>query len=368
MQLGFLKFEEQFMERLWGGTQLTRVFGKFVPPHRAVGESWLISDHVLCQSKVCEGPYVGTPLHAFLENDSFSLLGSNAHPTKQGRFPLLLKLIDAGEDLSVQVHPDDEQAVRLGEMDCGKTEMWYVLAQEGNCRIIAGLKPGVTKELLQASLENGCVENLMVHFPVQGGEAFFIPAGTIHAIGKGALIAEIQQNSDITYRLYDYNRLDSYGNPRELHVEKALPLINFEATHVSNPVIPLRYVYHDTQREVLAACRYFAAEKVTLKDSKATYSKTDSFRILLAVEGTVTLESEDQLCLLKPGEAVLVPASIPKWSVKGFGTFLEYYVPDLLQNIIFPLRNLGFSDDEIIALGGPPARNDLLVALKREKK
>ncbi len=363
MEPGFLKFEECFMERIWGGAQLRRVLGKAVPKGKTIGESWLIADHAAHTSVVCEGPYAGRTLHQLLEKDRKGLLGVNAAPTKDSRFPLLLKLIDAGQDLSVQVHPDDELAHQLGEQDMGKTEMWHVLETEGECRIMLGLRRGVTREALEQCLRDGSdVIGLMEQFPVRGGESFHVPSGTVHAIGGGVLLAEIQQNSNVTYRLFDYNRRDADGKRRELHLEKGLQAIRFQEALV-RPSTALRVVESGATREFLAACRYFAAEKVWPGGRRVYVGPADSFHILLSLEAPLLLESDTGACRLQRGEAALAPAAMPAWQVAGQGAYLEYYVPDLKRDVIEALRRHGYADDRILQLGGVAGRNDLSVAL-----
>ena len=193
------------MERIWGGDQMRRMLNKAVPSGKTIGESWMISDHAAHISVVSEGPLAGRTLHQLLERDSMALLGVNAAPTRDGQFPLLLKLIDAGQDLSVQVHPDDELAYQLGEQDMGKTEMWHVLETEGQCRIMLGLRRDVTREALEQCLrDGGDVIGLMGQLPVRGGESFHVPSGTVHAIGGGVLQPAI--NSLITKRVADNER------------------------------------------------------------------------------------------------------------------------------------------------------------------
>ena len=294
-----------------------------------------------------------------METDAPGLLGANASPTAEGRFPLLLKLIDAAKDLSVQVHPDDEQAQRFGERDSGKTEMWHILGAEGSCEIALGFRPGVTRDRLEACLrEGGDAADLLARFRVQGGESIFVRAGMAHAIGGGALLAEIQQNSDITYRLFDYNRTDASGNPRELHLEKGLAVTRLGEV-CGGSVSPLSFRRGDVQRDLLTACRYFAAEKV-LVDGMCGYDGPGrSFHILLSLDQTLRVEGDADPCELKRGEAVLVPASMQAWRVSGTGAFLDYYVPDLWEEVITPLRREGYTDAAILALGGPAAGSDL---------
>ena len=352
------------MERIWGGTQLRRMLGKPVPADRVIGESWMVADHPACESIIVAGAYAGRTLRHVMEMDAPGLLGANAVTTAEGRFPLLLKLIDAAEDLSVQVHPDDEQARRLGERDTGKTEMWHILGAEGSCEIALGFLSGVTREMLEACLrEGGDAAGLLRRFKVQGGESLFVRAGMAHAIGRGALLAEIQQNSNITYRLFDYNRTDATGKPRELHLEKGLAVARLG--EVSNGWIsPLSFHRGDIPRELLSACRYFAAERVQLHGSCNYSDPGRSFHILFCLRGTMKLEGGEDACEVKWGEAVLVPASMPAWRVSGTGAFLDYYVPDLLEDIILPLRREGYTDMEILALGGDDADSDLEETLR----
>lgn len=359
MEPGFLKFEECFMERIWGGDQLRRVLGKAVPDGKIIGESWMIADHSEHTSVVKEGPFSGCTLHQLMEKDRIGLLGANAATTGDGRFPLLLKLIDAAEDLSIQVHPDDKLAERLGEPDSGKTEMWHVLGTEGDSRILLGLQAGVTREVLEKCLlEGGDVAGFMHSFPVRGGESFFVAAGTAHAIGGGALLAEIQQNSNITYRLYDYNRRDKNGNLRELHVDKGLSALRFEDEEEC-PAEPLCLETSGALREFLAACRYFAAEKVFPGGGRLYADRGKSFHILLSLEEIITLEGNGGICSLPRGEAALVPASMPDWQVMGQGAYLDYYVPNLYEDIIVPLRQHGYAGHRIAQLGGNSRENDL---------
>jgi len=363
----FLKFEEQYMERIWGGTQLRRVLGKPVPTDRVIGESWMIADHPACESVVAEGPCAGRTLRQVMELDAPGLLGANASPTAGGRFPLLLKIIDAAEDLSVQVHPDDEQARTLGERDSGKTEMWHILGAEGSCEIALGFRPGITRDALEACLrEGGDAAGLLARFPVRGGESIFVRAGMAHAIGAGALLAEIQQNSDITYRLFDYNRTDASGSPRELHLEKGLAVTRLTEAP-GDFVSPLSFRRGDVQRELLTACRYFAAEKVLL-DGPCDYSDPGrSFHILFCVDGALKLEGCEDACEVTRGEVALAPAAMSAWHVSGAGAFLDYYVPDLWEDVILPLRREGYSDAEILALGGPASGSDLEEVLQAHR-
>ncbi|MCX5758176.1 MAG: class I mannose-6-phosphate isomerase [Candidatus Hydrogenedentes bacterium] len=259
MELGILRFEEGYFPRIWGGRKLEVLFGKPLPPEQAVGEAWLVADHAVHESVVAEGPHRGRTLHDLVNKHPQALLGRLAPVTPFGRFPLLLKLLDARDVLSVQVHPDDACAKRLGESDVGKTEMWCVLDAESGSELICGLDPGLAPDAFAAAVRDGSIARHMCRYPVHAGSALFVPAGVVHALGAGVVLAEIQQNSDLTYRLYDWERTDADGAPRPLHVEKAMAAMHFGQEH-SGPVRPLVYEVDGVRHTMLAACRYFAAE------------------------------------------------------------------------------------------------------------
>ncbi len=356
---GVLRFHEGYFTRIWGGTKLSGRLGKPVPPGGPpIGEAWLVSDHTEHESVVADGPHQGRTLRALLEEDAAAVLGRRAALTPHGRFPLLLKLIDAGDALSVQVHPDDATAAALKEPDVGKTEMWHVLDADPGAELICGLEPGLRREAFAAAISDGSLEDALIRCAAPAGASVFVPAGTVHAIGGGLLLAEIQQNSNITYRLYDWGRLDDQGKPRELHVEKALEATTFGQGH-SGLNTPLRCERDGVCCEVLAACRYFAAEAVTLRGSYQRVTGGDSFHILLGRTGALTVGWEGQQTTLGAGEALLAPGGLDRFEVRGEGAFLDYYVPGLFEDIVRPLREAGHSGAAIAALGGPPAGSDL---------
>jgi mannose-6-phosphate isomerase len=332
MQFGILKFQEVYMERIWGGTKLQQVLGRIIPTGAPVGEAWLIADHPSCESVVAEGAFQGKTLRDLMETNEADILGTVAKPTPGGRFPLLLKLIDAGDVLSVQVHPDDAQAAALNEPDAGKTEMWHVLDADPESTLLSGLCEGVTRESFEAALAKGETAALLHSFPVARGDSVFVAAGDVHAIGAGILLAEIQQNSDITYRLFDWNRVDSNGNPRELHTEKALAVMNFNSGP-GERVKPKTYTENGVPHELLAACPYFAAERLLLNEPAEFDTAGKSFHIVQALENAVTVGSENSNCNLSPGEAALIPACTGNWCIEGGSPVLHYYVPDIQDGI-----------------------------------
>ena len=352
--LGLLTFQEHYLERIWGGQKLRECFGKDIPAGLPIGEAWLISDHPSAESIVSSGPHQGKTLHQLVAENPPAILGSRAALTIHGRFPLLLKLLDAKGVLSVQVHPDDETAERLGEPDVGKTEMWHVLQADPDSRLICGLLPEVTPARLAEAVSSNTLEDLMISFPVQAGSSVFVPAGIVHAIGAGILLAEIQQNSDLTYRLYDWGRIQEDGTPRELHVGKSLESIHFGSLH-AGLASPLTHQRGGAQCTVLAACDYFAAELLQLPE--APFERTtrgESFHILLGKSRPLKITTDSAQHTLTPGNAMLIPGEESAFTIQGPGELLDFYIPDTLKDIVTPLRAAGHTDQDISRVMGRP--------------
>jgi mannose-6-phosphate isomerase len=356
--LGLLSFTEGYFEKIWGGQKLASLFGMPIPAGKRIGEAWLVSDHEVFQSTVADGPYQGATLRHLLEADKQAVLGSRANLTVHGRFPLLLKIIDANEVLSVQVHPDDECAAALHEPDVGKTEMWHVLDAAPRSELICGLKPDVTRDRFVASVERGSVEDLMVSFQVNEGASVFVPAGTVHAINGGVVLAEIQQNSNLTYRIYDWGRVQQNGSPRELHIEKAEKAIHFGSAY-NGPAQALRYRAGNATCSILGACRYFAAELILCDGSYHRATRNETFHIVLAKSDGLDVLAGPFRKGLKRGRALVVPGALDGFTVQGKGAFLDYYVPDLERDVVAPLLAEGHSRTAIVRLGGDPLMSDL---------
>ncbi|MCL4694414.1 MAG: mannose-6-phosphate isomerase [Candidatus Hydrogenedentes bacterium] len=346
--LGPIRFEEHYFERIWGGRRLESDLGKIIPPNVPIGEAWLISDHPSAESVVAEGPLAGNTLRQLLAADADTILGSRAKLNVHGRFPLLLKILDAADWLSVQVHPDDECAARLGEPDVGKTEMWHILQSEPNSELICGLDPAIDPDAFICAARDGRLDAMLPRFTVAPGDAVFVRAGTVHAIGGGILLAEIQQNSDLTYRIYDWNRVDVSGKGRELHLDKTRAATHFGSTHGGKQTpLELSDDSGADKREMLAACRYFAAERVQCTDTWRRITGKASFHIVLCIDGTASVEAGSGEAALSPGQACLIPGAVPEFSVESGCTVLDYYVPDLVQDVEAPLKAAGHSAESI---------------------
>lgn len=342
---GLLEFEEKCFERIWGGQKLRAHFGMNTPDGN-VGEAWLVADHQVHESVVADGPCAGMTLTQLLTMNPEAILGRVPKRTIHGRFPLMLKILDAREALSVQVHPDDETAKRLGEPDVGKTEMWYVLQADPGSELICGLAPDLRLSDLRKAAESGEIERFMARHRVSGGEAMFVEAGSVHAIGAGLVLAEIQQNSDLTYRIYDWNRSDAEGRPRQLHLDKSLEAIHFGAPPPT-PGSAREYQSAEATVGVLAACPLFAAERIQINGNLRRAIQGRSFHILLAESGSVQVDADDVHKNLSPRRAIMVCGKCEEFALNGSGSLLDYYVPNIQAEIVEPLRRHGVSDDAI---------------------
>jgi len=298
-----LRFEPIFRQYIWGGRKLGDVLGKSIGPEGVYAESWEIVDHGDDQSAVAAGPLAGSTLGELTRQRGEELLGpGRVEPS----FPLLLKFLDAAQTLSVQVHPNDEQAARLDPPDRGKTEAWVVLEAEPEGLIYAGLKPGVDRPTLARAIKEGRCEECLHRFHPESGDCVFIPAGTAHALGKGVLVAEIQQASDVTYRLFDWNRLGSDGKPRELHVEQGLEVIDWDR----GPVRPQQP--QPTERPHVARlvdCEKFLLDRWQL-DSPQQLGGNGRPHVLAVLRGSLKLEGDPMPGPLARGGTAMLPASL----------------------------------------------------------
>lgn len=318
-----MKFMPLFKNKIWGGNKIKQM-GFDYDPLPNCGELWALSSVRDNESIVTNGFLASNTLNEILEIYMGELVGERNYERFGNEFPILIKIIDANDKLSIQVHPDDDLARQRG-MENGKTEMWYIIQAEEGSELIDGFATQVTPDEYHRFLDMGKLENILhIEYPEQG-DVFFIPAGRVHALGKGLLLAEIQQTSDTTYRIYDYNRRDADGQLRELHTAEALDAIDFS---------PLRdgrthYTYHENTTVQLAQCPYFTTNLIALtKTLHKDFAHLDSFVAYLCTEGIAAVKSMNTVLPVHAGECILVPAvadSVELFS-QGSAKLLEIYI------------------------------------------
>lgn len=320
-----IRFRPMLKETLWGGEMLKERFGKKAKAGAKIGESWEICGMPGSSSVVANGFLKGNTLEEISEVYMDELLGEAVYSKFGNEFPLLIKLIDASDKLSIQVHPDDRLASERHHA-WGKTEMWYVLDARPGAVIYTGFRKKTTKEEYLEYLSGKKLSDLVNETPVRAGDVFFIPAGMVHAIGAGVLLAEIQQTSDVTYRIYDWDRVDASGRPREMHTSLALDAINFsiDSNNLTRPESELN------RTVLLAESQYFQTSLITfdrpiIKD----YSLTDSFVIYICTESMAVIECNGHREEIKAGDTVLIPASADSVAIipSGKAALLEIFVP-----------------------------------------
>lgn len=295
---------------IWGGTKLREQFGKKSDLER-LAESWELSCHKDGMSIIANGEYSGRSLKDFL-NENPSALGTKC--SKFDDFPILIKLIDARDNLSVQVHPDNEYAMRI-EGEYGKTEMWYIVDCEENASLIYGFNEQISKDDFQKAIEENTLLDKVNSVPVKKGDVFFIEAGTLHAIGKGILIAEIQQNSNTTYRVYDYGRVGNDGKPRELHVKKALDVTKLAPADSYNK--PITENLNGWSRTQLAKCEYFTVYNGNIETSADLNADDNSFNHILVLDGAAVIEAQNEKIDIHKGDSIFIPAGLGEYKICG---------------------------------------------------
>ncbi|MDD5557678.1 MAG: class I mannose-6-phosphate isomerase [bacterium] len=317
MTLPPLRFGPLYKEKVWGGRRMADLCGRRLPPGARVGESWEIADHGPDVSVVDGGPLDGMFLRDLVAARREELLGGSAAAGPPDRFPLLVKLLDAAENLSVQVHPPDDYAARHEGGEPGKTELWYVLHADPGAELICGLAGAVDRETFARRMEAGDILGCLRRFPVRSGDAVFVPAGRVHSICAGSLILEIEQNSDVTYRLHDWGRGGAGGPARPLHGEKALDVLDFGDR--GEPRVGKRWRRDGgAARAALADCRYFKTEEVEIADRWAPRLEGGRLRVLSAVRGRGALACAGCDGMeLRPGDSILLPASLGEWEVRA---------------------------------------------------
>ncbi len=319
-----IKFRPILKKRIWGGDKLVNVLNK-KSQKRNIGESWELSDVEGDTSIVVNGKLKGKSIQYLISTYKSALVGKKVYKKFGKKFPLLIKFIDAREALSIQLHPHDKLA-KERHNSFGKTEMWYVMDADKEGNLIVGFKKDVTKEQYLEHLENKSLLEIMNVDPVKKGDVYFIPTGRVHSIGAGVLLAEIQQTSDITYRVYDWDRVDDKGRSRELHTDLALDAIDFKA----RDQYKTRYTKTLNKSSNIIDCEYFTINIIPVNgEINIDHSDKDSFVIYMCVDGKVSIKfHHDKKENLKMGETVLIPAELDKISMmsKGYSELLEIFI------------------------------------------
>ncbi len=346
MNLYPLKFKPIYKEKIWGGKKFKEYFHRKIPAENT-GESWEIAAHKNSISTVSNGPLAGKKLDNLISNWPGRMIGKEQKTMDS--FPLLIKLLDASDKLSIQVHPHNNYA-KLVSGESGKSEMWYILSAEPKAKLIYGFKKGTTCRDIRKAINSGNLEKYLNEISVKPGDTFYIPAGTVHGIGKGILLAEIQENSDTTYRLYDWNRTDKRGNKRPLHINKALEVINFDFS--KHDFKNLIYDHENYRQNYLAACSSFAVEKINIKKEFFLNTEGNKFYIILSLKGNGKIYYHKDIFNFSSGESIFLPASLGAMKITGDSTFLLIYIPEKKEKFINKLINRGFPGSEIKKLPG----------------
>lgn len=324
-----LKFKPVYKENVWGGSLLKEVYGREIPSDHT-GESWDIACHSHGMSEVSNGHLAGISLEMLFEKHRDALVGSMAH--KYDRFPLLVKIIDAKQRLSLQVHPEDDFAIMNENGELGKNEMWFVLKAKKGAKVTLGLKDGVTREAFAKALEEGTVTECINEIEVEAGDVINIPAGLVHSIEEDIMLAEVEENSDMVYRVYDWGRMGLDGKPRALHIEKALEVIDFEGRLPKEKVQGvvdsrrgselIHYIYEED----------FAVDRIELKSEFKDSTENDHMMIYMCIKGRAEILWDDSSTSLQSGEVVLIPAEVGDYSIVGKGSMIRTYIPTPLTD------------------------------------
>ncbi|GGA83176.1 mannose-6-phosphate isomerase [Flavobacterium palustre] len=314
-----LQFEPILKERIWGGEKLKTVLNKAIES-TTTGESWELSTVEGDVSIVANGILKGKSLLEVIDEAPNEILGTAVYQKFGKQFPLLFKYLDAREDLSIQVHPNDALA-KERHNSFGKTEMWYIMQADDDARIIVGFKEKSNANEYVENLKNKSLLSILDDVKVKSGDVFFLETGTVHAIGAGLVVAEIQQTSDITYRIYDFDRVDAQGNGRELHIDQALDAINYDKVDTYK-----EYDKEVNQSNGVVDCPYFTTNFVPLDGVISVEKSAESFTVYMCVEGSFELDYNDVKYSYKKGDTVLIPAEIKEFVLSGKASILEIYI------------------------------------------
>lgn len=311
--------EPEFKDYLWGGQKLKNIFHKKVKNEECTAESWEVSTNENGESKIKNGEYAGKTLTELFADLSVREAIFGTKCANLDKFPLLIKFIDANNSLSVQVHPNNEYAIK-NENSLGKTEMWYILDCEPGAQIICGVKPDVTKEMLEEAMNSEKIAEYLNYIDVHKSDAIFIPSGTIHALLGKTLVAEVQQNSNLTYRVYDWGRVGKDGKPRELHIHKALDVINLE----QNPQI--KNIESNSAKVSVVESEFFMTDKINVKTQFQEEISANSFLAFNVIEGKGKLKVQNQVYEINKGDSFIVPANARQYELQGEMELLESYL------------------------------------------
>jgi mannose-6-phosphate isomerase len=307
-----------FKQYLWGGRNLKMLYNKNVP-YGDVAESWEVSCHPNGLSTVANGLFAKRTLASVFNDYGSDILGDTIAANE--KFPLLLKILDARDKLSIQVHPDDSYAMKYENGESGKTELWHVLCCQPGARLACGFNEDVSLEKFINAIRDSNFENILNYIEVRQGDTFFVPAGTIHTIGAGNIIVEIQQNSDITYRFYDYSRIDIDGKKRDLHINKALDVLSLKCNVGLENVTGNTVIEGKNSRTIFTKYKYFSFEKIVI-DERLIETTNNRMEILLFVEGSGKIDIES----FSSGDSFVIPAVIQSYKIEGKCTLLKFYV------------------------------------------
>ncbi len=319
MKLYPLQFEPILKERIWGGTKLKSYLNKPITSE-ITGESWEISTVENDVSVVANGDYKGKSLNELIAGFPSEILGTKVYQAFGKQFPLLFKYLDAREDLSIQLHPNDELAKKRHN-SFGKTEMWYVMQADSEARLIVGFKEKSSPEEYIQHVNDKTIVDILDSKKVQKGDVFFLATGTIHAIGAGNVIAEIQQTSDITYRIYDFDRVDANGNKRELHNDLALEAINYNTVEAER-----KYSKTENVSNAMVNCKYFTTNFIPLNGNMTIQKNKESFTVYMCVDDNFDLIYDGKRYQYQKGDTILIPASMADFQLSGKASILEIYI------------------------------------------
>jgi len=341
-----LKFQPVYKDYLWGGRNLEKLGRKL--PQGIIAESWEVSAHPDGLSVISNGPEAGLILNDYLMKYGKAAVGELVAEQYLMRFPLLVKLIDANQQLSVQVHPDDEYAAQNEAGEFGKTEMWYIISAEPGAEIVYNLKPGVTKEVFRQAIKAEQIGEQLQYMEVFAGDVIFIPAGVVHALGAGIVLVEIQQSSNATYRVYGYNRTDANGNKRPLHIDKALEVIDFDNQQLFKSKGLKLNLNSEVARSVLTVNPYFIVELYEVDGDVFENATGDCFCLYTFIEGTATLTSAAGSLPIDVPESVFIPAKMGKYQITGSFKALKSYIYNINnRNSLLTFLKQAYDETEI---------------------